>query len=78
LCNINKDFTDKNKHSVNKYSSIKADTKVNNEHELSKIRWSYWDNKVLNLQQLDIQKRLKIKAVQNVFAAEVKVNERNT
>jgi len=33
---------------------------------------------VLNLQQLDIQKRLKIKAVQNVFAAEVKVNERNT
>jgi len=32
----------------------------------------------LNLQQLDIQKRLKIKAVQDVFAAEAKVNERNT
>ena len=33
---------------------------------------------MLNSQQLDTQKRLKIKAVQNVFAAEVKVNERNT
>jgi len=29
------------------------------------------------LQQLDTQKRLKIKAAQNVFAAEAKVNERN-
>jgi hypothetical protein len=37
-CNINKDFTDRNKHSVDKYSSMKADTKVNNKHELSKIR----------------------------------------
>jgi len=32
----------------------------------------------LNLQQLDIQKGLKIKAVQDIFTAEVKVNERNT
>ncbi len=39
--NINKDSTDRNKHSVDKYSSMKADTKVDNEHELSKIRWSY-------------------------------------
>ncbi len=31
-----------------------------------------------NLQQLDIQKRLKIKAVQDIFTAEAKVNERNT
>jgi len=31
----------------------------------------------LNLQQLDIQKKLKIKVVQNVSAAEAKVNERN-
>jgi len=31
----------------------------------------------LNLQQLDTQKRLKIKAVQDIFTAEVKVNERN-
>jgi len=37
-CNINKDSTDRNKHSVNKYSFMKADTKVNNEHELSKIK----------------------------------------
>jgi len=29
------------------------------------------------LQQLDTQKRLKIKAVQDIFTAEVKVNERN-
>jgi len=36
--NINKDSTDRNKHSVDKYSSMKADTKVDNEHELSKIR----------------------------------------
>ncbi len=40
-CDINRDFTDRNKHSINKYSSTKADTKVNNEHEFSKIRWSY-------------------------------------
>jgi len=32
---------------------------------------------VLNLQQLDIQKKLKIKAVQNIFATEAKVNKRN-
>ena len=76
-CNINKDSTDRNKHSVDKYSSTKADTKVNNEHELLKIRWSYWDNNMLNLQQLDTQKRLKIKAVQDIFATEAKVNERN-
>ncbi len=61
MCNINKDFTDRNKHSIDKYSSMKADTKVDNEHELSKIRWSYWDDDVLNLQWLDTQKRLKVK-----------------
>jgi len=33
---------------------------------------------VLNLQQLDTQKRLKIKAVQDISTAEVKVNKRNT
>jgi len=32
----------------------------------------------LNLQQLDTQKRSKIKAVQNIFTVEAKVNERNT
>jgi len=32
---------------------------------------------MLNLQQLDTQKRLKIKAVQDIFATEAKVNERN-
>ena len=76
-CDINKDSTDRNKHNVNKYSFMKVNTKVNNEHELSKIRWSYWNNNALNLQQLDIQKKLKIKVVQNVSAAEAKVNERN-
>jgi len=38
LCNINKDFTDKNKHSVDRYSFTKADIKVDNEHELLKIK----------------------------------------
>ncbi len=38
LCDINRDFTDRNKQNVNKYSSMKVDTKVNNEHELSKIK----------------------------------------
>jgi len=37
-CNINKDFTDRNKHSIDKYSFIKVDTKVNNKHEFLKIR----------------------------------------
>jgi len=37
-CDINKDLTDRNKHSINKYSFTKADIKVNNEHELSKIK----------------------------------------
>ena len=37
-CDINKDFTDRNKHSINKYSFMKVDIKVNNEHELLKIR----------------------------------------
>ncbi len=78
LCNINRNFTDRNKHSVDRYSSMKVDTKVNNKHELSKIRWSYWDDNVLSLQWLDTQKKLKIKAVQNISAAEAKVNERNT
>ncbi len=41
---------------------MKADTKVDNEHELLKIRWSYWDDDALNSQWLDIQKKLKIKA----------------
>ena len=62
-CNINRDSTDKNKHDVNKYSFMKADTKIDNKHELSKIRWSYQDDNASNLQQLDIQKRSKIKAV---------------
>jgi len=41
LCNINKDSTDENKHDINRYSLIKADTKINNKHELLKIRQSY-------------------------------------
>ncbi len=77
-CNINRDFTDENKHDVNKYSLMKADTKINNKHELLKIRQSYQDDNALNLQWLDIQKRSKIKAAQDIFTAEAKVNERNT
>ncbi len=57
---------------------MKADIKINNKHELLKIRWSYWDDSALNLQQLNTQKRLKIKAAQDIFTAEAKVNERNT
>ncbi len=57
---------------------MKANIKINNKHELSKIRWSYWDNNALNLQQLDTQKRSKIKVVQDISTAEAKVNERNT
>ncbi len=56
---------------------MKADTKINNKHEFLKIRWSYQSNDTLNLQQLDIKKRLKIKTAQNIFAAEAKINERN-
>ncbi len=37
-CDINRDSTDRNKHSVDKYLSTKVDTKVNNKHELLKIR----------------------------------------
>ncbi len=40
-CDINRDFTNKNKHNVDRYSLMKADTKINNKHELSKIRRSY-------------------------------------
>ncbi len=40
-CNINRDSTDENKHDVNKYLLMKADTKINNKHELLKIRRSY-------------------------------------
>ncbi len=76
-CDINRNFTDRNKHSVDKYSFMKVDIKVDNEHKLLKIRWSYWDDDVLNLQRLDTQKRLKIKVMQDIFAAEAKVNERN-
>ena len=76
--NINRDSTGRNKHSVDRYSSTKADTKVDNEHELSKIRWSYWDDNASNSQRLDTQKGSKIKAAQDVSAAEAKVNERNT
>jgi len=43
-----------------------------------KIRWIYWDDDALNSQWLDTQKRLKIKVVQDISAAEAKVNERNT
>ncbi len=35
---INKDFTDENKHDVNRYLLMKADTKINNKHELLKIK----------------------------------------
>ena len=77
MCNINKDSTDENKHDINRYSLMKADTKIDNKHELLKIRQSYWDDSASNLQWFDIQKRLKIKAVQDIFTAEAKVNERN-
>jgi len=40
-CNINKDFTNENKHDVDRYSLMKVDTKINNKHELLKIRRSY-------------------------------------
>ncbi len=33
---------------------------------------------MLNLQRLDIKKRLKIKTAQNISAAKAKVNERNS
>ncbi len=78
MSNINRDSTDENEHDVDKYSLTKVDTKINNKHEFLKIRWSYQDNSALNLQWLNIQKRLKIKAMQNIFTAEAKVNERNT
>ncbi len=77
-CNINRDFTNENEHDVDKYSLTKANTKIDNKHEFLKIRWSYQDNSALNLQWLDIQKRSKIKVIQDIFTAEVKVNERNT
>ena len=48
-CNINKDSTDENKHDVDRYSLTKADTKIDNKHELLKIRWSYQDNNASNL-----------------------------
>ncbi len=54
-----------------------ADTKIDNKHELLKIRQSYWDNNALNSQWLNIQKRSKIKAVQDIFTIKAKVNERN-
>jgi len=40
-CDINRDFTDENKHNIDKYSLMKADTKINNKHELLKIKRSY-------------------------------------
>ncbi len=78
MSDINKDSTDENEHNVDRYSLMKADTKINNKHELLKIRRSYRDDNALNLQWLNTQKRLKIKAVQNIFTTEAKVNERNT
>jgi len=47
-CNINKDSTDENKHDVDKYSLTKADTKIDNKHELLKIERSYQSNSALN------------------------------
>ncbi len=48
LSNINRNFTDENEHDVNKYSLMKVDTKINNKHELLKIRRSYWDDNAFN------------------------------
>ena len=76
-CNINRDSTDENKHDVDRYSLTKADTKIDNKHELSKIRRDYQDDNASNSQRLDIQKRSKIKAAQDISTAEAKVNERN-
>ncbi len=59
----NRNSTDENKHDINKYSLMKADIKIDNKHELLKIRQSYQDDNALNLQRLDTQKRSKIKAV---------------
>jgi len=56
---------------------MKVDTKINNKHEFLKVRRSYQDDSALNLQQFDTQKRLKIKAAQDISTAEAKVNERN-
>jgi len=47
-CNINRDFTDENKHDVDKYLLMKADTKINNKYELLKIERSYQDDNALN------------------------------
>ncbi len=57
---------------------MKADTKIDNKHEFLKIRQSYQNDNALNLQWLDTQKRSKIKAAQDIFTTEVKVNKRNT
>jgi hypothetical protein len=77
-CDINRDSTDENKHDVDRYSLTKADTKIDNKHELSKIRRGYRDNSASNSQRLDTQKRSKIKAAQDISTVEAKVNERNT
>jgi len=37
-CNINRNSTDENKHNIDKYSLMKVDIKINNKHELLKIK----------------------------------------
>ena len=37
-CNINRDFTDENKYNIDRYSFMKADTKIDNKHEFLKIK----------------------------------------
>ncbi len=76
-CDINRDSTSENKHDIDRYLLTKADTKIDNKHELLKVRRSYQDDSALNSQQLDIQKRSKIKAVQDISTVKAKVNERN-
>ena len=49
LSNINRNSTNENEHDVDRYLLTKADTKINNKHELLKIRQSYWDDSALNL-----------------------------
>jgi len=75
LSNINKDFTNKDKHSVDKYLFTQINTKINNKYKFTRVKQSYRDNNALNSQQFNFEKKSKIKVAQNLSSIKAKINK---
>jgi len=55
--------------------STQVNTQINNKYKFTRVKQSYCNNNILNLQQFNLKKRLKIKIAQNLSLIKAKINK---